>query len=227
MSLLTRKQCWEINFNNAVCSVYCRQQKVFQRAFCLSCFISIFLQNFESPIRRAYDIEFDGEEAHQYSRQKETPTTVRQPRAETEKKAPPPVAKKPVRFKSKTPSANSEKQRSRSPPATYKRSKSPPATPRKVFPYYLLVITSKRNRVIFICWSLNGLSINRFGSQELYHHYYHQQSVLIITNHHQSLSVIISHHKLISSYDWNHNHSSSIIVNHHKWFIIMINHHQS
>ena len=91
------------------------------------------MQNFESPLKRTYEIELDGEEAQQYSRQKETPTTVRQPRAETEKKAPPPVAKKPVRFKSKTPSANSEKQRSRSPPAIYKRSRSPPATTRRVF----------------------------------------------------------------------------------------------
>lgn len=87
------------------------------------------IQNFESPIK-TFDIEIEGEEAPPYV--KYTPSSTKQSRVDSEKRAPPPVAKKPVRFKTKTPSTGSEKYRSRSPPATYKqRSRSPPATARK------------------------------------------------------------------------------------------------
>lgn len=88
------------------------------------------IQTFESPAR-TYDIDIDDGEAFKYRSARQAPTPVKQPRTDNEKKVPPSVAKKPVRFKPKTPSVNSEKPRSRSPPARYNRARSPPATARK------------------------------------------------------------------------------------------------
>lgn len=64
----------------------------------------------------------DGEEAPAPVPHTPKSTQTRQPRAHTEKKAPPPVAKKPVRFRTKTTSVSSQpKTRSKSPPPAFKR----------------------------------------------------------------------------------------------------------